>query len=97
LPVSTDSSLETLLNRTSDGWIVTFVNNNGFSKLFTEPPVIDPSAARTITLSYRGMEPVHRALLWKADGDQELDPKSIRVTVPPGEIRSIRLVLGKRD
>jgi hypothetical protein len=93
IPLDVSGQVETLYNRTAEGWIVTIVNNEGVTKTFREPPVVDPKATQTVRVIYRGRGKIHRAILWDADTDQDLEPTRIQVTVPPGEVRMVSLSL----
>ena len=84
--------METLYNRTKDAWLVTLVNNEGVTKTFREAPVVDPSATQSISITGRGKN-IRRALLWNGDNDEQLSPKNICVSVPPGEVRILQLSL----
>jgi hypothetical protein len=93
IPLDVSGRVETLYNRTPDGWILAIINNEGVTKTFRQPVVVDPQATQTVTVTYHGQGKVRRAILWDADADQELEPTRIRVTVPPGEVRIMHLSL----
>jgi len=93
IPFRISGRLETLYNRTKDGWIVTLVNNLGVTKTFFAPPRIDPTASQVVTVAYCGRGRVRRAVLWGPDADEELKPTRIKVTVPPGSVRVLKVSL----
>jgi len=93
IPFRISGRLETLYNRTKDGWIVTLVNNLGVTKTFFAPPRIDPTASQVVTVAYCGRGRVRRAVLWGPDADEELKPTRLKVTVPPGSVRVLKVSL----
>ncbi len=93
VPLRVSGELESLYNRTADGWIVTLVNNEGITKTYNEPPRIDGSP-QMATVSYRGPGHLQGARLLTPEGDVPLDPADIRLSIPPGETRVVRLTLG---
>jgi hypothetical protein len=90
VPLQISGRLESLYNRTEDGWIVTLANNEGITKTYNEPPRID-GAPQLAVIRYTGPGRVHTACLCTPDGDELLDPSDIRLTIPPGEVRVVRL------
>jgi hypothetical protein len=92
VPLQISGGLQSLYNRTADGWIVTLVNNEGITKTFNEPPRID-GAPQMATLCYTGPGRVRAACLCTSNGDERLDPADIRIAIPPGEVRVVRLIL----
>jgi len=91
IPLSVSGRVETLFNRTPDGWLVTLVNNEGITKTFHEPPVIDPLKQQVVNLQWHGKRKLRQATLWGADSDEPLDCRRLAVSVPPGEVRVISL------
>ena len=92
VPLEVSGRVETIFSRTKDGWLVTLVNNEGLTKTFRETPVVDPNAAQSVTITCRGKS-IRRAVLWGATNDEQLSPKNICVSVPPGEVRILQLSL----
>ena len=92
IPIDVSGHVETLYSRTRDGWVVTVVNNDGVTKTFREAPKVDPKAAQTVKITWRGHGGVRRAVLWGPDADTPLDPARLRIVVPPGEVRIVHLV-----
>ena len=92
LPLRVSGLLESLYNRTADGWIVTLVNNEGITKTYNEPPRIDVTP-QMAAIRYTGPGRVRTACLCTPDGNTQLDPADIRLAIPPGEVRVVRLVL----
>jgi hypothetical protein len=56
IPFTITGKVETLINKTPDGWAVMVINNNGISKPlpYAELETIDPSQAQTISISFAG-------------------------------------------
>src|SRR6266403_646844 len=63
VPLEVTGRVETIFNRTKDGWLVTLVNNEGVTKTFRETPVVDPSAEQSVSITGRGKS-IRRAVLW---------------------------------
>ena len=93
VPVRVLGKVETLVNRTPKGWVVTLVNNEGITKSFRSPPEIDASLTQKATLQFVGKGEIESALLWGEESDQPLDGNDVNVEIPPGEVRVIELVL----
>jgi hypothetical protein len=96
IPIEVSGRVQTLYNRTPDGWVITIVNNEGITKTFREAPRIDPKAEKRITIRYTGRGKVARADLWGVDSDTPLLPTNIRIAVPPGDVRIVKLTLISR-
>ena len=73
VPLQISGRLESLYNRTTDGWIVTLVNNEGITKTYNEPPRID-GAPQMAAIRYTGPGRVRAACLCTPEGDELLDP-----------------------
>ena len=54
VPLEVSGRVETIFNRTKDGWLVTLVNNEGVTKTFREAPVVDPDATQSVSITCRG-------------------------------------------
>ncbi|SEW55351.1 hypothetical protein [Chitinophaga arvensicola] len=52
MPVTVTGNVEYLVNRCSDGWNITVINNNGVSKTSTTPTVIDGGQQQTVNITY---------------------------------------------
>ena len=91
IPIHVSGNVESLYNRTKNGWLVTLVNNEGITKAFREPPKIDPAAEQTVTVTWRGKSKLASASLWGVESDQALDVSNISVRIPPGEVRVVAL------
>jgi hypothetical protein len=92
VPLRVSGTFESLYNRMADGWIVTLVNNEGITKTYNEPPRVE-SAPSTAILRYNGPGHVRTAWLCTPEGDEPLDPAEIRLAIPPGDLRVVRLIL----
>ncbi len=92
LPLAPDPRVETLINRTAQGWLVLLAHHTGWHKEPTEAPVADPAAAVTVRLGLGAngpetMDPF-RDRAWQpaatnADG-------TVSVTLAPGQLRLLR-------
>jgi hypothetical protein len=92
VPLQISGRLESLYNRTADGWIVTLVNNEGITKTYNESPQVD-AAPQLAAIRYTGPGYVRAACLCTPEGDEPLDPADIRLAIPPGDVRVVRLIL----
>ncbi|MEO6183215.1 MAG: hypothetical protein ABIP71_08995 [Verrucomicrobiota bacterium] len=92
VPFRVSGLVESLYNRTADGWMVTLVNNEGITKAYNQPPIIDADT-QSVDVRYTGSERVRSACLCTLNGDQPLEPANLRLAIPPGELRIIRLTL----
>jgi hypothetical protein len=93
IPIEVSGRVQTLYNRTSDGWIVTIINNEGITKTFREAPRIDPKAEKRVKIGYTGRGKAAQADLWGLDSNTPLNPNDVRLSVPPGEVRIVKLTL----
>lgn len=76
------------VNRSSAGWIVEIVNNEGVVKRPTEPARVEKDQAARITLTPR--MPIARASLLRTGERLDLAP-GISLSIPPGETRFVVL------
>ncbi len=58
LPVQWSSDIEVLINRTSDGWVIGLINNNGILKVPTRRAVLEPEGVRDCVLQFKGRVPL---------------------------------------
>lgn len=93
VPIEVTGRVETLLNRTRDGWIVTIINNEGVRKKFREPVEVDPAAAQNVRVRWTGRGRVASATLWGQERDTPLAARDLKVNVPAGEVRIVRLTV----
>ena len=90
LPVRVSGEVEFLVNRTSRGWIVGVVNNQGVTKENMRPVQIDPSKKQTVRVGLRsGL--ITQACEWCLTERLPIQADSVAVEVPPGELRIIEL------
>lgn len=91
-PVKVTGDVEYLINRTDNGWIVTFLNNNGVLKPQQGLAQVDRSAYVTATVSLKGQSIVS-AVDWITDKPLTLPRSSepISISIAPGGIAVIEL------
>ena len=92
VPLRISGALESLYNRTADGWMITLVNNEGITKTFNEPPRTN-AVPQMAAVRCPGPGSVRAACLCTPEGDEPLDPADIHLSIPPGELRVVRLTL----
>jgi hypothetical protein len=89
--------VETLINRTKDGWALMVVNNKGMTKQLhvDEQPVIDPSATQHVSISFQGKRSQVSELICgrklRIETAAAGAGQRIRFDLPPGEIRLIKI------
>jgi hypothetical protein len=93
LPLRPDPRVQTLINRTADGWLILLAHHAGWTKEPTEPAVADPAAAVCLRLSLPSGEAAQRDPV--ADEPwQPLPPDdegTVRVRLEPGQMRVLRV------
>jgi len=99
LPFSVEGEVQTLMNRTKDGWAVMLVNNAGISKPdITKPTVVDPSKTQHARIVMDGTKPEVKELLAGAAvkcAKLGSGAWAIEVDVPPGDMRLIACPCGR--
>jgi hypothetical protein len=96
-PLRVEGDVEHLINRTSSGWVVTLINNNGVYKPQQGLAQVDRSASVTATITWKG-EPISRATEWTTNQTlnitQQADlTNTVTVTIAPGGIAIVELPL----
>ncbi len=95
LPFEVTGEVQTLINRTPDGWLMLLVNNGGIRKKFTQREEIDPARAAAVRIRVSGRIPKSQELLH--GGAVPAEPVrgsrawDLRLSIPPGEMRLLRV------
>ncbi len=94
-PVKVRGDVEYLINRNSNGWVVSLLNNNGVFKPQQGLAQVDRSAVATATISLRGAA-VSRGREWISDRVLEINratgmPDSVTVKIAPGGVAIVEL------
>ncbi len=103
------ASIQQMVNRNANGWVLTLMNNDGITKGPREAPVVDASQARTITISLNDtflgkalptgvrLQNVTNwmgdSLLWSRGGSPASSPM-IELTIDPGAIAILEFQFG---
>lgn len=92
LPFRVSGDVQTLLNRTPEGWAVIVVNNMGITKDLhvDRPPTVDASATQPVVISFR--EPpaaVSDLITGDALAMDVAGGRVLRFVLPPGEMRLV--------
>jgi hypothetical protein len=94
VPVRVEGDVQRLINRTSDGWVVTLINNNGVFKPQQGMAQVDRSASVDVALSLAGRG-IARAREWTSDSALEVGGAAaqpvVKVRVPPGDVKIVEL------
>jgi hypothetical protein len=89
-PVQVRGDVEYLINRNSNGWVVTLLNNNGVYKPQQGMAQVDRNAYVNVTISLRGQQ-IRSASDWVKDSALETNSDRISVSVPPGGVSVVEL------
>jgi hypothetical protein len=97
LPFKIEGDVQTLINRTKDGWALMIVNNKGITKELhrDQKPVIDLSATQRVIITFPGKnvrvsELVYGERLRSESTDSGVQHR-IQLDLPPGELRLIKI------
>lgn len=90
LPFSIDGDCEYLVNKLPDGWLIGLFNNKGVYKNGNSAPIINQEEKADITVKARGK--IKKAQECISAKDLEVKNESeLNLTIPPGEIKVIRI------
>lgn len=89
-PVRVEGEVEYLVNRNSNGWVVTLFNDNGVFKPQQGLPQVDRSAIATVTVSLRNQK-ITSATEWLTDSKLPLKDAAVHLTIPAGGIAVVEL------
>ncbi len=96
-PIRINGDVEYLINRNSEGWLVTLINNNGVYKPQQGMAQVDRSAEVTATVTLPSVE-IKTALDWISEKSIEVKTQAggsvIRISIPPGGIAIVQLKTG---
>jgi hypothetical protein len=84
-PVKVSGDVEYLINRNTNGWVVTLLNNNGVFKTQQGMAQVDRTAYLTATISLPGQK-IQSAIDWTTDKPIATDGDSLKVRIAPGGI-----------
>jgi hypothetical protein len=83
--VKVSGDVEYLINRNTNGWVVTLLNNNGVFKTQQGMAQVDRTAYVTATISLPGQK-IQSAIDWTTDKPIATDGDSLKVRIAPGGI-----------
>jgi hypothetical protein len=89
-PLKITGDVEYLINRTSNGWVVTLLNNNGVFKTQQGMAQVDRTAYVNVTITLRGRQ-IQSATEWTSDTPLEVNAGSISIQIAPGSLAIIEL------
>ncbi len=93
-PIKVTGDVEYLINRTTDGWVVTLINNNGVYKPQQGMAQVDRSAIVTATVGLSSQE-IKSAVDWI--NEKSIDVKGqngrsvVSISIPPGGVSIVEL------
>jgi hypothetical protein len=93
VPIRVEGNAEMMLSRTSTGWIVGLINNNGVFKAPTTPAEIDANATQDCVLRFQGAVPLRfqarmGEFRWNATSD------GLITRLQPGQVAVLEVILG---
>jgi hypothetical protein len=97
LPFKIEGDVQTLINRTPDGWALMIVNNKGITKELhiDKPPVIDAAATQRVGISFQGKPTKVLKLIggeiMRIESTGVGQKHCIEFDVQPGETRLIKI------
>ena len=91
LPFRVEGDIQYGATRTADGFIVYLINNRGVTKMADTPETVDEGAAAEVALSWTAAAGVTAAEELRGGEALAIDGQALRVTVPPGDVRVVRL------
>jgi len=90
-PIKVEGRVEYLINRNSNGWVVTLFNDEGVFKPQQGLAQVDRSASLNVKISLPGQN-ISSATEWLSDARLTVQNRSeVRVTIPPGGIAIVEL------
>jgi hypothetical protein len=89
-PVRVSGDVEYLINRNSNGWVVTLFNNNGVNKPQQGMATVDRNAVVMATISLTGQR-IRSASDWIGDRALETNSDSVSIKLAPGGIAVVEL------
>jgi hypothetical protein len=94
IPFNISGNVETLFNRTPDGWAIMIMNNNGITKpiAYPETEKIDLSKTQTVCISFSGIsKQISETFGNKFSLDKNNGKTKITFELKPGEIALYRI------
>ena len=89
-PVQVVGDVEYLINRTSSGWVVTLLNNNGVFKPQQGMAQVDRNAYVNVTIGLRGQS-IQSASEWISNAALKLNSDRVTVQIAPGGVAVVEL------
>jgi hypothetical protein len=89
-PVNVSGEVEYLINRTTRGWVVTLINNNGVFKPPQGMAQVDRNAIVPVTVALRGQK-IQSAVDWVTDKPVTVTNDLVNLELSPGSIAIVEL------
>ncbi len=89
-PLKITGDVEYLINRTSNGWVVTLLNNNGVFKTQQGMAQVDRTAYVNVTIALRGSQ-IQSAHEWTSDTPLKPNTGSLSIQIAPGSLAIVEL------
>ena len=92
-PIKVTGDVEYLINRNTDGWVVTLINNNGVYKPQQGMAQVDRSAVVTATISLSSQK-IRSAVDWISEKSIDVNQNGgsvVSISIPPGGVSIVEL------
>jgi len=89
-PVQVRGDVEYLINRTSNGWVVTLLNSKGVYKTQQGMAQVDRNAYVEVSISLRG-DKIQSAGDWISDAALKVESDRVRLRIAPGGVAVVEL------
>ena len=89
-PLKVTGDVEYLINRTSNSWVVTLLNNNGVLKTQQGMAQVDRSAYVNVTISLPRQQ-IRSAVEWTSDTPLKVDAGQVVVQIAPGSLAVVEI------
>jgi hypothetical protein len=97
LPFKITGEIEFMINRTDDAWILTLLNNKGFSKEPRDMPVIDFDGSADVTVEFRFEVEKIEDIYCHCGVKIPENEKSLSLRLHPGEFRIFKFFETQRN
>jgi hypothetical protein len=96
LPVTLVGDAEMIVNKTSDGWVIGLINNNGVTKTPTRPMVVNAAGARDCLLKFKD-KVVLSFIPRRGEMTWNLQASAINAHLSPGDVAIVQVKVANKD
>jgi len=91
LPVKINGDVESIINKTKDGWLITLINNKGVYKEPTKAPVVKEEEKAEVEILFK-KAPVKISELIANRPVERPSDNTAKVVVPSGDVVILKIV-----